>query len=584
MKLLQTIKSTGLLVAAGVLALSGLVAVPRQATAMGGDGEPTWIIQNCNDLRQLYLGVSAYTHDLTYELANDIDCNGVSMGTIGFGGTESFTGTFDGNGHTISNLTLGSSDVSSVGLFYGLEGATVKDVTLAHVSVTGTSDLGTLAVTSDGAAIENVHVTSGSVTGVRAAFPYYSIGGLVGNSSDTTYTDVTTNVTVTSDHSDVGGLIGYSEDDDILRAAAYGDVSGEQSVGGLIGTVYGSTAFWVHAKGNVVGDDMSVGGLIGSMEDATVASAYARGSVSGSDNVGGLIGVMYNNFSVSYSYSTGHVTVVPDGDAGGLIGQIESEGGDQGDTNFWDVESSGFATNHGNYPIGETTANMKVMDTFTNMGWDFTDEPIWGLVSTFNDGYPCHAWEEDCVTGGGQPADDDDDGVSSGTENAAPNNGDGNNDGTADSEQAHVVSLPGVDNTYITLVVDDSCTLADVAIAAEGSYSAQDAGYNYRSGLVNFTAAGCDDDETTVQIYYHGVSDTNLIVRKHNPNTNAYFTIDSATQTQASAPLSGLIVAYTITDNGVLDTNPASGVITDPVGLASLAVGVPNTGLNRKGN
>ncbi len=266
---------------------------------------------------------------------------------------------------------------------------------------------------------------------------------------------------------------------------------------------------------------------------------------------------MYNNFSVSYSYSTGHVTVVPDGDAGGLIGQISSEGGYLDETNFWDVQSSGFATNHGNYPIGETTANMKTMSTFTNAGWDFTDEPIWGLVSTFNDGYPCHSWEGGCETSGG-------------------NNNGGNNGGEVeiDGNTANLTTATG--DKAVTLTVDESCTLSDVSAISPTSLSAKDAAYTYATGFVKFTATGCEVGATEVQLLYHGVSPDDVTVRKHNPTNNAFFTITNATKTKID---NNTLVTYTIVDDLDLDIDKTPGVITDPVGLGSLSVDVPRTGL-----
>lgn len=112
------------------------------------------------------------------------------MGTIGFGGNEALTGTFDGKGHTISNLTINQPGVDRVGLFRDIDGGTVRNLTLANIAVTGLGDAGSLAGSSDGADIYNVHVTSGTVTG--AGDDSDTIGGLVGGSNATDYTDVTT--------------------------------------------------------------------------------------------------------------------------------------------------------------------------------------------------------------------------------------------------------------------------------------------------------------------------------------------------------------------------------------------------------
>jgi len=567
------IKRINSLMAVGVLALSavlGTVVLPQQATAMGGDGEPTWIIQNCNDLRQLYLGVSAYTHDLTYELANDIDCNGVSMGTIGFGGNEALTGTFDGKGHTISNLTISQPSGDLVGLFGFINGGTVRNLGLTNVAIAGNFDgIGALAGNTEGATIENVHVTSGSVGVLGSGAEAGNIGGLVGYSSSSNYSNVTANVVVDGGEGyRVGGLIGTSDGDDIQQAAAYGDVTGYAGVGGLAGGVFGSTLVWVHAKGNVAGASHEAGGLVGVLADTgSVASAYARGSVSGPDKVGGLVGAAYDEFSISYSYSTGEVIMTSEGAGGGLIGTIESEGGFIGENTFWDVEASGFDSNHGNAVAGKTTAEMKTLSTFTSVGWDFTDEPIWRLVSTSNDGYPCHAWEDGCETSGGN---------NNGGNNGG-NNGDGNKqvgEVEIDGNTANLTTATG--SKQVTLTVDESCTLSDVSTVAPTSLSAKDSAYTYNTGFVKFTATGCADDATEVQLLYHGVSPDDVTVRKHNPNTNAFFTITSATKAKVG---NDTLVTYTIIDDGDLDINKTPGVITDPVGLGSLAIGVPNTGL-----
>lgn len=174
---LQTItKRAQLFAVATVLAMSSLVVLtPRLATAMGGDGEPLWIIQNCNDLRDMYLGVSAYTSDLDYELAGNIDCDGVSMGPIGFGSQDDFTGTFDGKGYAISNLTLGGADAEEVGL----------DAYLQNVGVDQNREV---------AVPNNIHMGGWFVDSVRPGDKGLSIidGHLNGNYQDGIFIDLDT--------------------------------------------------------------------------------------------------------------------------------------------------------------------------------------------------------------------------------------------------------------------------------------------------------------------------------------------------------------------------------------------------------
>lgn len=166
-------------------------------------------------------------------------------------------------------------------------------------------------------------------------------------------------------------------------------------------------------------------------------------------------------------------------------------------------------------------------------------------------------------------------------EENAPNNGDANNDGIKDAEQDNVLSFASpVTGKYVTVEVDEDCEITTASVAAESANAVQDSGFEYSEGFVNFTAdCGTPGYTTSVTIYYHGVASNGRVVRKHNPNSRAYFTITSASLGALNTPLSGTKVAYTITDNGELDIDDTDGVITDPVGLASSAIGAPNTGI-----
>lgn len=144
-----------------------------------------------------------------------------------------------------------------------------------------------------------------------------------------------------------------------------------------------------------------------------------------------------------------------------------------------------------------------------------------------------------------------------------------------DGNTADLTTATG--NKTVTLTVDDSCTLSDVSTIDTASTPVKDAAYTYNTGFIKFTATGCDDNIAHVQLLYHGVSPDNLVVRKYNPNKSSYFTITDATMTKVG---NDTLVSYTITDGGDLDIDGvANNSITDPVGLGSLAVGVPNTGL-----
>lgn len=498
-----------------------------------------------------------------------------------------FEGTFDGAGYTISNLTINEAGEDRVGLFSQISGGTVRDLTLANVAIIGESSVGALAGRStDGSVIENVHVTSGSITGTDGGD---AVGGLVGAVYDgSEFYEVTTNVTVSAPQSDsIGGLIGGAQDVVIEKAAAYGLVTGGERVGGLIGDAWESDLFWVHAKGNVAGADdgiepWNIGGLIGETENTNVATAYATGNVDGFHKVGGLIGGMVEGGSVAYSYSAGNMTVSSGegNESGGFVGYIDQWGENIADidaTTFWDTETSEHTWSAGDGEVGKTTAEMKTLATYTDVGFDFEEVPYWGVISEFNNGYPCHTWEDGCGIDEEQSIDDDNDGVSSTVEGAAPNSGDGNNDGTPDGEQAHVASfVNAVTGLYSTVAVNEQCELSAVSSNNANTHSKQDAEYTYKTGFINFTADCGDDGFTTaVTVYNYGVNKDGLVVRKYNPNTQTYFTIEDASLAQQTVGGQTVAVAsYSITDGGNLDVDgEENGIIVDPVSLGGIARG-----------
>jgi len=84
----------------------------------------------------------------------------------------------------------------------------------------------------------------------------------------------------------------------------------------------------------------------------------------------------------------------------------------------------------------------------------------------------------------------DEDGVDAATEDGAPNNGDGNNDGTPDSQQANVTSLPNGAGTYLTIVAPEGTTLADVSVSNNPDLNNTPEGVEFPLGFISFTING----------------------------------------------------------------------------------------------
>ena len=525
--------------------------------------------------------------DLEGQSTATIEANTITGDTLGYSYVGALVGELDlyQSRTTITNSTVThdvtgeSGDVGGlIGELYmeGSEASNTK-LTITNTSVGGdvTGDYSVGGLVGEGygdygeeqIVITNVH-TTGDVTG-----PNGSVGGLLGAAALANIEDAYATGTITG-NTDVGGLVGDLEDATITNSYATGDiVNGGDSGGGLVGETYNVNILRSFATGAVTGYG-AVGGLVGYFNSSNIYNSYARGSADGSNAVGGLVGSCYG--SVANSYATGFITV-DGGDAGGLIGyDADCSVG----SSFWDVETSG--QDDSTFGTGKTTAEMKDTATFTDTensdgldeAWDF--ESIWTIDAVGNNGYPCLTWYSQC-------ADDDADGASSSTEDAAPNSGDANNDGTTDSTQSNVASfVNAVTGHYTSVALPVACSLSSTSAQTEASQAAQDSGYQYQSGLVHFSAdCGTPGYTATVKVYMYGVASSDLVLRKYNPTTHAYFTVSSAVITQET--IGGQLVAvatYSITDGGDLDTDgTVNGVIVDPVGLATSAIGAPNTGL-----
>ena len=209
-----------------------------------------------------------------------------------------YTGTFDGNNHTIRGLTVTGSN-EYAGLFgYIGSGGTVKNVKLEDVQITSDhqyANVGGVAGINNGT-IENCSV-SGRVRG-------YSAGGVVGQQYSGSITLCNSSATVQGT-SQVGGVVGYTNYGVTLTACyATGDVTAENNntagtffAGGVVGSNGGNLTA-CYATGKVTGGTGSiyVGGVTGSNDSGTLTACYhAAETVSGPDGAtGGVTGRNYN--------------------------------------------------------------------------------------------------------------------------------------------------------------------------------------------------------------------------------------------------------------------------------------------------
>ncbi len=314
------------------------------ATAPSGTGtsvDPYLIA----DLENLYwIAANSSEWDKYFVQTADIDASCTSNWNSGSGwqpigdATVNFSGSYDGQGHTVSNLFINRTTTDYVGLF----GWVVNSTGLGTISNLG---------------VVNANVTGGIRT---------------------------------------GAMIGYQEyDATITNCFSSGTVTGTTSVGGLIGRSYWAIINQSHSSCTVSGT-AEAGGLVGRAQTGgSVTNCYATGNVSADAQAGGFVGREQNTV-ITYCYSTGTVTGAVNGTSpGGFVGTITLT--NRISNCFWDTETSGISTSVEG--TGKTTAQLKDKSTFVNAGWDFQCEiangtnNYWGKNTTDNNGYPYLNWE-----------------------------------------------------------------------------------------------------------------------------------------------------------------------------------------------
>ncbi len=230
----------------------------------------------------------------TVRLGRDLDLNNQAWTPIGRSGSA-FSGTFDGNGMTLSNLYVENTESEFAGLFGMLNTGTVKNLNVHNASVKGLSSVGVIAGGYTGK-IENCHVT-----GLIQVEGSYKVGGIIGYA----YATVTDSSVAGDEGSYVRGTY--------LEADLEGD-----NVGGVIGFVgEGSKTYSGLSASISVEGTRKVGGVIGYLSaDVSAEGLSYTGSVSTNATgeyllenasrimVGGLVGEYAANTSLKNSAVT----------------------------------------------------------------------------------------------------------------------------------------------------------------------------------------------------------------------------------------------------------------------------------------
>ena len=252
------------------------------ATARGYiiEDDGSYTVYNADGLMNIAELVNGGKTDINITLDKNIDLTGKSWTPIGTYYDNSYTGTFDGGGHTITGLTFTTND-KYAGLFGWLNRAgTVKNVVMEGVQITSNQIYGGSiggVVGSGWGTIENCSV-SGSVSGT------VYVGGVVGVQIGGSITGCSSSATVKGTV-DVGGVAGQTNSSATLTACY----------------ATGNVIIEINPKKNIAG-----GGLVGMNAGSSLLACYATGNVTstgsstGKVHIGGFLGNNYTTVTACY--------------------------------------------------------------------------------------------------------------------------------------------------------------------------------------------------------------------------------------------------------------------------------------------
>ena len=364
-----------------------------------------------------------------YHLVNDIDLYGTEWVPIGDNSTNQFTGTFDGQGHVISNMKI-TGDVQYAGLFGYIDNASIKNIAMERVDINVMMDTPANASVYHayaggicGRAIQSSISNCYNMGAVSAVATYVDAGGICGQA----YLSITISncyntgsVYARGDRSiDAGGICG-----DGSSAKSYSVTS--------ISNCYNTGAVTAYSTYSTFSSAVCSGGISGYSNESNISQCYNYGNVaanhssSGNVSSGGILGCPVPLSVITNCYNAGLInatTSTGNADVGGISAGIIEGSEIRNCYNIGDLNAIGSNVNIGGlvgYNSSErlvacyainlygstqgtrlTDTQMKNQSSF--VGWNFST--IWDIDSGKNSGYPHLQSIPDIITTPGkQPA------------------------------------------------------------------------------------------------------------------------------------------------------------------------------------
>ena len=246
---------------------------------------------------------------------------------IGFeweGSIMHYSGTFDGNGYTVSGVYFNRAYRYSVGFFGLVNDATIKNLNVTNSYITGYSSVGGIVGYNNYSNLSNCNFYG------EVSCPYYYTGGIVGYNNGGTLNSCINEGNVSGANS-TGGIIGYNTNNGLIESCENtGNVSGNVSyyvstsnfTGGISGFNSGDIKFCNNSGS--VGGYWYVGGITGDVYTGGVYSCQNSGILSGNSYIGGISGFVSTG-NVESCKNTGPVSSAMYS-CGGIIGENYTDG------------------------------------------------------------------------------------------------------------------------------------------------------------------------------------------------------------------------------------------------------------------
>ena len=339
-----------------ILLPSNIYALNGTITGTGAQNDP-FLIEDIEDLKQFRNNVNNGNNysgqfiklvsdiDMSVDKINDVQTKWVAIGNTS---SNKFSGIFDGNNKTISNMICNPGSVAG---FIGYNNGTLQNLNFTNANITGSSSPANagvaVAYNNSTGVVYNVVSTNATISLTGSATGVYGLGGIVGYSIGTI--DSCANIggsiksTTSNDGRRIGGIVGNSK-------------------GGIVRNCYNTAPIDANssAVGGIAGDDNVYGGGGSSV---IIANCYNWGSVKGNNGIGGVSGENTGGAILKNTYSAGKITTKANGGTvtgNSTNGRMESSFGIVGG-------SDNSATNSKLVGYGSSTGTSKVNKNSTEL-------------------------------------------------------------------------------------------------------------------------------------------------------------------------------------------------------------------------